>query len=126
MFAQSSNAKSSALPVAEIKKLAYADSGRLVTIFKDIHENPELGFMEVRTAAIVAKELKALGYEVMTGIGKTGVVGIMKNGDGPIVMYRADMDCNSVKETTGLPYASTKTTQKCWWGRGTRYARLRP
>jgi hippurate hydrolase len=67
--------------------------------------------MEVRTAAIVAKELKALGYEVMTGIGKTGVVGIIKNGDGPIVMYRADMDCNSVKETTGLPYASTKTTK---------------
>jgi amidohydrolase len=95
----------------QIKKMAYADSARLVTIFKDIHENPELGFMEVRTAAIVAKELKALGYDVMEGIGKTGVVGILKNGDGPIVMYRADMDCNSVKETTGLPYASTKTTK---------------
>lgn len=97
---------------SEIKKMAYADSARLVTIFKDIHENPELGFMEVRTSAIVAKELKALGYEVMTGIGKTGVVGIFKNGDGPIVMYRADMDCNAVKETTGLPYSSNKTVKK--------------
>ncbi len=111
-YAQKKNITSSSLPVAEIKKLAYADSGRLVSIFKDIHENPELGFMEVRTAAIVAKELKALGYEVMEGIGKTGVVGIMKNGDGPVVMYRADMDCNSVKETTGLPYASNKMAKK--------------
>jgi len=96
----------------EIKKMAYADSARLVAIFEDIHENPELGFMEFRTAAIVAKELKALGFEVITEIGKTGVVGILKNGDGPIVMYRADMDCNAVKETTGLSYASTKTAKK--------------
>lgn len=95
----------------EIKKLAYLDSARLVAIFTDIHANPELGFMEFRTSEIVAKELKTLGYEVMTGIGQTGVVGILKNGDGPIVMYRADMDCNAVKETTNLPYASTKTTK---------------
>ena len=60
--------------------------------------------MEVRTAGIVAKELKALGDEVNAGIGKTGVVGILKNGDGPIVMYRADMDALAVKETTGLRY----------------------
>lgn len=100
-----------AVPVVEIRKLAYADSARLTEIFKDIHANPELGFMETRTAAIVAKELKSLGFEVMEGIGKTGVVGIIKNGAGPIVMYRADMDCNSVKETTGLPYASTKMTK---------------
>jgi amidohydrolase len=95
----------------KVKSLSNADKQRLETIFKDIHQNPELGFMEVRTAAIVAKELKTLGYEVTTGIGKTGVVGILKNGDGPIVMYRADMDCNAVKETTGLPYASTKTVK---------------
>jgi hippurate hydrolase len=96
----------------QIKQLAYADSGRLTEIFRDLHQNPELGFMEVRTSGIIAKELKTLGYEVMTGIGKTGVVGILKNGDGPVVMYRADMDCNSVKEITGLPYASTKTMKK--------------
>ncbi|MDN3657021.1 amidohydrolase [Ferruginibacter paludis] len=96
----------------QVKQMAYADSGRLVEIFKDLHQNPELGFMEVRTSAIIEKELKALGYEVMTGIGKTGVVGILKNGAGPVVMYRADMDCNSVKEITGLPYSSTKTMKK--------------
>ncbi len=101
-----------AQPNKQVKQLANADSVRLVEIFKDLHQNPELGFMEVRTSAIIAKELKALGYEVITGIGKTGVVGILKNGDGPTVMYRADMDCNSVKEITGLPYASTKTMKK--------------
>jgi hippurate hydrolase len=96
----------------QLKQMASADSLRLTEIFKDLHQNPELGFMEVRTSAIVAKELKALGYEVITGIGKTGVAGILKNGDGPVVMYRADMDCNSVKEITGLPYSSTKTMKK--------------
>lgn len=96
----------------QVKKMAYADSVRLVEVYKDLHQNPELGFMEVRTSDIVAKELKSLGYEIITGIAKTGVVGILKNGDGPVVMYRADMDCNSVKETTGLPYASTKTMKK--------------
>jgi amidohydrolase len=93
----------------QIKKLADAESDRLTAIFKDLHANPELPFRETRTAGIVAAELKRLGYTVSTGIGVTGVVGIMKNGDGPIVMYRADMDCNSVKEITGLPYASNKT-----------------
>ena len=96
----------------QLKQMAYADSSRLVEIFKDLHQNPELAFMETRTSGIVAKELKALGYEVITGIAKTGVAGILKNGNGPVVMYRADMDCNSVKEITGLSYASTKTMKK--------------
>ncbi|MDB5121519.1 MAG: amidohydrolase [Sphingobacteriales bacterium] len=96
----------------QVKQMAYADSLRLVNMYKDLHQNPELGFMEVRTSGIIAKELKALGFEVITGIAKTGVVGILKNGEGPIVMYRADMDCNSVKEITGLPYASTKSMKK--------------
>ncbi len=96
----------------QVIQMANSDSLRLVEIFKDIHQNPELGFMELRTASIVAKELKELGYEVITGIGKTGVVGIFKNGNGPVVMYRADMDCNSVKETTNLPYASNKFMKK--------------
>jgi hippurate hydrolase len=64
--------------------------------------------MEVRTAGIVAKELESLGYQVTAGIGKTGVVGVLQNGKGPVVMYRADMDANAAEETTGLPYASTK------------------
>jgi amidohydrolase len=92
--------------VDEITSQIDADSDRLTEIFKDIHSNPELGFMEVRTAGIVAKELETLGYVVKTGIGKTGVVGIMENGEGPIVMYRADMDANAVEEATGLPYES--------------------
>jgi len=96
----------------QLKHLVYADSLRLVEIYKDLHQNPEPGFMEVRTSGIIAKELKLLGYEVITGIGKTGLVGIYKNGVGPTVMYRADMDCNSVKEITGLPYASTKIMKK--------------
>jgi hippurate hydrolase len=95
-----------------ISQLAYADSGRLVDIYKDLHQHPELGFQEVRTSGILAKELKLLGYEVISGIAKTGVAGILRNGNGPVIMYRADMDCNSVKEVTGLPYASTQTMKK--------------
>ena len=94
--------------VADINTLIDKDEDRLVKIFKDIHQNPELGFMEVRTAGIVAKELESLGFEVKTGIAETGVAAILKNGDGPVLMYRADMDANAAEETTGLPYASTK------------------
>ncbi|MFP5042308.1 amidohydrolase [Parasediminibacterium sp. JCM 36343] len=95
-----------------VKQLVDADSLRLVEIYKDIHQHPELGFTEKRTSAIVAKELQALGYDVVTGLGKTGVAGVLHNGDGPVVMYRADMDALPMKETTGLPYASTETTKK--------------
>lgn len=84
-----------------------ADVGRLQDAFRDIHQHPELGFMEVRTAGIIADELRALGFEVQTEIGQTGVVGILRNGTGPVVMYRADMDANAVEEATGLPYEST-------------------
>jgi len=92
--------------VKQIVTTVDSDTPRLEKIFKDIHQHPELGFMETRTSGIVAKELKALGYEVKTEVAKTGVVGILKNGKGPIVMYRADMDANAVEEATGLPYAS--------------------
>ncbi len=95
--------------VATLNAAIDADANRLVAIYKDLHQNPELAFQETRTSEIVAKELRALGYAVTTGIAKTGVVGVMTNGDGPVVMYRADMDCNAVQEATGLPYASTKT-----------------
>lgn len=67
----------------KIKQLIADDSSRLTAIFKDIHQNPEPGFMEVRTARIVAKELSGLGMNVITGIAKTGVAGILKNGEGP-------------------------------------------
>lgn len=91
---------------AQAQAAVAADTPRLNAMFKDIHQNPELGFMETRTAGIVAKELKALGFRVVTGIAGTGVVGVLQNGDGPVVMYRADMDANAVEEATGVPWAS--------------------
>jgi len=91
----------------QVVALVEQDQERLVNIFKDIHQNPELGFMETHTAEIVATNLRELGFEVQTGIGQTGVVGVLRNGEGPTVLYRADMDANAVEEATGLPYAST-------------------
>ena len=76
-------------------------------IYKDIHRHPELSMQEGRTAQIAADYLKKYNWEVTTGIGGTGVVGLLKNGDGPTVMLRADMDALPVTEATGLPYAST-------------------
>ena len=78
----------------------------LEEIYKDIHRNPELSMEEFRTAKIVADYLTKYRYEVSTGIGVTGVVGILKNGEGSTVMLRADMDALPVSEATGLPYAS--------------------
>src|SRR5580693_6222166 len=82
---------------------------QLEAVYKDVHAHPELSMQEKRTAEIVASHLKANGFEVTAGIGKTGVVGILRNGDGPTVMLRADMDALPIKEATGLPYASTIT-----------------
>jgi amidohydrolase len=76
-------------------------------IYKDIHRHPELSMQEGRTAQIAADYLKKYNWDVTTGIGGTGVVGLLKNGDGPTVMLRADMDALPVTEATGLPYAST-------------------
>lgn len=76
-------------------------------IYKDLHQHPELPFQEVRTAEIAARQLREYGFEVKEKIGGTGVVGILRNGDGPIVMLRADMDALPMKEATGLSYAST-------------------
>jgi len=79
----------------------------LEAIYKDIHQNPELSMQEIRTADIAADYLTAQGFEVSRQIGVTGVVGVLKNGPGPTVMLRADMDALPVAEATGLPYAST-------------------
>ena len=78
----------------------------LEALYTDIHAHPELSMQEVRTARIAADRLHAAGYEVSTGIGKTGVVGLLHNGDGPTIMLRADMDALPVEEATGLAYAS--------------------
>ncbi len=79
---------------------------RLRDTYRDLHRHPELSTQEHRTAGIVAAELRALGLDVVDGIGGTGVVGILRNGDGPTVLLRADMDALPVTEATGLPHAS--------------------
>ena len=111
--------------IARVQSVIDADTPRLLEIFKDLHRNPELAFTETRTAEIVARELQALGYEVTTGIGKTGVVGVLRNGSGPTLWVRADMDAIPIKETTGLPWGlhPHATTQ---WLPGARHACLRP
>ena len=81
----------------------------LETLYKDIHANPELSMHETRTADIAADRLRKAGFEVTTGVGKTGVVGLLRNGEGPTVMLRADMDALPIAENTGLAYASKVT-----------------
>ena len=81
----------------------------LEALYIDLHQHPELSFQETRTAGIAAGHLRDLGLEVHEGIGVTGVVGILRNGDGPVVWARADMDALPVGELTGLAYASTAT-----------------
>jgi len=76
-------------------------------LYKDVHRHPELSLQEERTAALAAERLRQAGFDVTTGVGKTGVVGVLGNGDGPTVMLRADMDALPVQEQTGLDYAST-------------------
>jgi amidohydrolase len=81
------------------------------TLYKDIHASPELAFEETKTAKKLAKELRDLGFEVTEGVGKTGVVGLFRNGSGPTVMVRTELDALPMEEKTGLPYASkVKTT----------------
>src|SRR5437773_2236579 len=115
----------SALPAVSLfaqktpQSLADAELPSLLAIYKDIHAHPELSMHEERSAAIVAKELKAAGCQVTERVGKYdkasvtcfGVVGVMKNGDGPTVLVRTDMDALPVEEDTGLPYASKVVAQ---------------
>src|SRR5262249_27787315 len=79
----------------------------LTALYQDLHRNPELSMQETRTAAKAAAHLRGHGYSVTTGVGRTGVVGILDNGVGPTVMLRADMDALPVREQTGLAYASS-------------------
>lgn len=81
----------------------------LERLYADLHAHPELSMQETRTAGIAAERLRRAGYEVIEGVGGTGVVGLLRNGPGPTVMLRADMDALPVAEATGLPYASTLT-----------------
>ena len=80
----------------------------LVELYRDLHAHPELSGQEHRTASLAAARLEDAGFTVTTGVGGTGVVGVLSNGDGPAVMLRADMDALPVAEQTGLDYASTR------------------
>ncbi|NBO91195.1 MAG: amidohydrolase [Planctomycetia bacterium] len=93
-------------PNGEVRKRMEKEIGDLVAFYKDLHTNPELSLKEVRTSAKLAAELKNLGFDVTTKFGATGVVGVLKNGKGPTVLIRTDMDALPVTEATGLPYAS--------------------
>jgi len=79
----------------------------LEALYIDLHRHPELSFQETRTAGVVTRHLGELSIEIEEGIGKTGVTGVIRNGDGPVIWLRADMDALPVKELTGLEYAST-------------------
>jgi amidohydrolase len=82
------------------------DYPKLDALYKDLHANPELAFAEVKTAAKLAAEMRALGFEVTEKVGKTGLVAIYKNGDGPTIMVRTELDALPMEEKTDLPYAS--------------------
>ena len=82
----------------------------LEKLYRDLHQSPELSLHEEKTAAKMAKRLRDLGFDVTTGVGKTGLVGVLRNGKGPTVMLRTDLDALPIEERTGLPYASKVTT----------------
>src|SRR4051812_7095243 len=99
----------------EAKKTKSADSSLanlsgllpdLEALYTDVHAHPELSLQETRTSSLAADRLRTAGFDVTTGVGKTGVVGVLRNGDGPTVMLRTDMDALPVEEATGVPYAS--------------------
>ena len=83
-----------------------ADLPPLMTLYRDLHANPELSMQEVKTSAKLAAEMRKLGFTVTEKVGKTGVVSVLKNGPGPTLLIRADMDGLPVVEQTGLPFAS--------------------
>lgn len=104
-------ALSAAAPVAaqDIGSDLAADMPELMELYRDLHANPELSFQEHKTAAKLAKHMRSLGFDVTEKVGQTGVVSVLRNGEGPTVMLRADMDGLPVIEQTGLPFASKVT-----------------
>lgn len=112
-FAQPAEGSELAKRVAAVDEKVNAQVADLVDIYKHFHQNPELSLQEVKSAARMAKEAKAVGLEVSEKVGGTGVVAVLKNGEGPTVLIRADMDALPIVEQTGLPYASkTKTRDR--------------
>ena len=96
-----------AAPATPLADSIRADMPQLMALYRDLHANPELSMQEVRTPAKLAPEMRKLGFDVTEHVGKTGVVAVMKNGPGPVLLIRADMDALPVREQTGLPFAST-------------------
>ncbi len=102
-----------ALPVLaqeELKTALEEQQSVLEELYRELHQSPELSFMEFNTSARLSEELQALGFEVQSGIGGNTLVGLLRNGEGPVVMVRTDMDALPIEERTGLPYASTVIT----------------
>ena len=95
----------------DVRAKVAAEYPSLRVLYEHLHANPELSWMEEKTAAVVARELRAAGLEVTERVGRRGVVGVLRNGPGQTVLLRADMDALPVKEATGLPYASTAVTK---------------
>jgi hippurate hydrolase len=102
---------------AAIEASVEADYPKLDALYKDIHAHPEIAFQEEKTAAKLAAEMRALGFDVTEKVGKTGLVAIYKNGDGPTIMVRTELDALPMEEKTGLAYASHDKTS--WNGRET-------
>ena len=102
------SAQSRPTDVAAEVDAVYAQADAL---YRDLHRQPELSGREEKTAGTLAAGLRALGYEVTTGVGRTGVVGVLKNGAGPVVLLRTELDALPVEEKTGLDYASTARTK---------------
>ena len=100
------SAAAPALAADAVSQGVAKDMPSLMAMYRDFHANPELSMQEVKSSAKLAAEAKKLGFEVTTGVGKTGVVAVMKNGPGPVLLVRADMDGLPVVEQTGLPFAS--------------------
>ncbi len=109
-IAASASAQTPALH-AQVPPLVNGMYASLDALYKDLHAHPEMAYQEVRTAAKMAEEMRKLGFEVTEKIGKTGVVAIYKNGAGPTVMVRTELDALPMEEKTGLPYASKAKTQ---------------
>ena len=109
------------LDVTKLKSTIQAsvenDYPKLDALYKDIHAHPEIAFQEVNTAAKLAAEMRAIGFEVTEQVGKTGLVALYKNGDGPTIMVRTELDALPMEEKTGLPYASHD--KQVWQGRET-------
>src|SRR5215469_7680366 len=115
LCATAASARNLAADQAAIKADLDRNYAHLDALYKDIHAHPELALQETRTAALLAKEMRALGFEVTEHVGKTGIVAILKNGPGPLVMVRTELDALPMEEKTGLPYASHAT--QMWNGK---------